>query len=132
MNSDISFKDLFDFYYEEYTPLYSDVSAGNKLSQETLFEVTAAFNHVARYYLPFSDAERNESYHAKKALSHLKRACLDLYKINYADTKEMYDKLCKLPIHLIDNGEFERELHKLFSETRAMAKMARNLEGMPM
>ena len=51
--------------------------------------------------------------------------------IKYIVPKEMYDKLCKLPIHLIDNGEFEKELHKLFSETRAMAKAARSLEGMP-
>jgi hypothetical protein len=128
---DFSIKDLFDFYYNEYKPLYSDVSAGNKLSQETLFEVTAAFDHVARHFSSFPNQNGNEPKHAKDAMAHIKRACLDMYKLAYSDTKEIYDRLCKLPIDLIDNGDFEKELHKLFAETRAMAKEARHLEGVP-
>jgi hypothetical protein len=31
-DKDIKFQDLFDFYYAEYKPLYSDVTAANHLS----------------------------------------------------------------------------------------------------
>ena len=126
---DVTFKDLFDFYYSEYKPLYSDVTSANHLSQETLFEVTAAFDHVARFFSPNANPDETESYCAKKAMSHLKRACLDMYKLEYVYTKDVYDKLCRLPINLIDNGEFEKKLHKLFAETRVLAKEARRLEG---
>jgi hypothetical protein len=122
-----AFQDLFDFYYKDYKPLYSDVSAANHLSQETLIEVAAAFDHVARH---FSIDGNNESDCANEAISHLKRACLDMYKLEYADTKDVYDVLCKLPINLIDNGAFEKKLHALFAETRKLAKEARSLEGM--
>jgi hypothetical protein len=101
-NKDISLKDLFDFYYSEYKPLYSDVSAGNRLSQEAMFEVTAAFDHVARNFLPHTNQIENKPYHLKDAMGHLKRACLDMYKLAYFDAKEVYDRLCQLPIDLID------------------------------
>jgi hypothetical protein len=124
-----SFRDLFGFYYSTYKPLYSRVSAKNSLSQETLFEVNAAFDHVARHYSPNAGHDDTEPKCASKAMSHIKRACLDMYKLEYFDTKEIHDALCKLPIHLIDNGEYENKLRRLFSETKEMATKARELEG---
>ena len=123
----ITFQNLFDFYYEEYKPLYCDVSAANKLPQEALLETAAAFDHIARHFLGEKGGTETEC--AGKALSHLKRACLDMYKLEYVDAKESYDRLCRLPINLVDNGDFERILHALFAETRKMAVEARCLEG---
>jgi len=114
-DKDTDFRGLFDFYYQEYKPLYCSVSAGNKLPQEALFEVAAAFDHIARHYSSDTGPGESESYCAGKALSHIKRACLDLYKLEYCDTKLIYDDLCKLPINLIDNGEYEKKLRGLFA-----------------
>jgi len=122
-------QDLFDFYYREYKPLYSRVSAENKLAQEALFEVAAAFDHAARCYSPNASPDDSESKCASEAISHLKRACLDMYKIEYFDTKEVYDKLCKLPIGFIDNGDYEKKLRELFADTKKMTASARELEG---
>jgi hypothetical protein len=52
-----------------------------------------------------------------------------MYKLEFVDTKNAYDELCKLPIHLIDNGEFEKRLRELFAKTKKLAKDGRNLEG---
>jgi hypothetical protein len=117
---------VFDFYYVEYKPLYSDVVTANRGAQEAWQEIAAAFDHIARHY---GEDGRNEAECADEAKSHLKRACLDMYKLEFADTKRVYDALCELPINLIDNGDFEKGLHALFAETRKLAAEARILEG---
>jgi len=128
-NNGETFQELFDFYHKEYKPLYCYATADNALTQEVLFEIAAAFDHVARYYATDADPKRSESYCTGKALSHMKRACLDLYKLKLNETRQIYEDLCKLPINIIDNGKFEENLRRLFAETKEMAARARKLES---
>lgn len=131
---DDSFEALFRFYYQHVKPLYAEVQAHNKLPQETLFELNAAFDHVSRHYRPLPENgthERRdtESEAARKALSHLKRSCLDIYKLELIRTNKLYDELNGAHCSLIDNGRFKTELDDLIREIRRQAALARTAEG---
>jgi hypothetical protein len=119
------FGELFDFYYDRFKLLYSDAEARNKPPLEVQFEIHAAFDHLSRYW----------KYHEPKGRvidrvrGHLKRACFDLIKVRLSETREQYDELRKIDTSVIDNGEYEKNLHKLWHDIRIDATQARHLEG---
>ena len=120
-----TFSELFEFYYEEYKPLYNHAQALNQLVVEALFEVSAAFDHMSRHW------KKGESEQAcvERAASHLKRGCLDAFKLVLKESRDHYDELRRIDTSIIDNGEFDRKLIALFAEIKAGAIEARNSEG---
>jgi hypothetical protein len=117
--------ELYKFYYDVVKPLYSAVQVDNVLPTETLFELNAAFDHLSRHWF-YGEAEDAS---VEKAYSHLKRSCLDIFKLQLKATREQYDHLLKIDTSLLDNGEFDSKMHKLFLEIRIGAKGARLWEG---
>lgn len=71
-----TFVELFEFYQSKVKLFYSAVQAENELPTEILFEINAAFDHVSRYHV-YGQSEEEV---VAKAYSHLKRACLDVFK----------------------------------------------------
>lgn len=119
--------ELIQFYYTFVKPLYSAVQLTNKLPVEVLFEINAAFDHLTRiwaYGEPEPDAVR-------KACSHLKRSCLDIFKIHVREARDQFDELRKIDTSIIDNGEFDRRLVELWHRIKARAQEARVREGDP-
>jgi hypothetical protein len=120
-----TFGQLFDFYNRVVKLLYSAVQADNNMPQETLFEINAAFDHLARHWTEGED----EPFVAEKVYSHLKRGCLDIFKILYRDTIDDYKRLSTIDTSIIDNGRFDADLWSLVSEIKTGARDARRLEG---
>lgn len=120
-----TFKELFDFYHNYVKVLYSTVQTENVLPSEVLFELNAALDHVSRHWI----YEQDESKVVALAFGHLKRSCLDIFKVAVREARRQYAELRKIDTSVIDNGDFDRELHKLFSEIRVGAIDARRLEG---
>ena len=120
-----NFKELSDFYHNYYKELYSEISIQNILPNETMFEVTAAFDHLTTHWTN----GLSEQEVVGEAFGHLKRACLDLFKLKVKEARIQYDKLCSIDTSIIDNGEFDRNLHTLFNEIRIQATEARRLEN---
>ncbi len=118
-------KELFQFYHDVVKRLYSVVQAENSLPVEILFELHAAFDHVTRIYT-FHEREADA---VAKAYSHLKRSCLDVYKIYLRDTLDMFEELRRIETHYIDNGEFDFKLRQLVADIRRKARHARSVEG---
>ena len=118
-------KELFDFYYAFVKPLYSRVEAENVLPIETLFEINAALDHLSRHWF-YGD---NEEEAVEKAYSHLKRSCLDIFKLEVKGTVDRYKELQLIDTSIIDNGDLNREMVPLFNEIRAGAASARENEG---
>lgn len=118
-------KGLVAFYYESVKPLYSEVQISNKIPVEMLFEVNAAFDHLTRFW-QYGETETEV---VKKAYSHLKRACLDAFKLKVKEVRDEYDELLSVDIGIIDNGEFEKGAIALFGEIRDGAVAARKAEG---
>ena len=123
-----TFVELFEFYQSKVKLFYSAVQAENELPTEILFEINAAFDHVSRYHV-YGQSEEEV---VAKAYSHLKRACLDVFKIILRDTLTMVAELEKLDISLIDNGAYEKELKALEHSIKQRAIEARRQEGDPM
>lgn len=103
MNPPKDFAELFDFYQNQVKVFYSAVQAENTLPLEILFELNAAFDHVSRHYV-YGEPEHEV---VLKSYSHLKRACLDVFKITLRETLDMADELAKIDVSLIDNGAYE-------------------------
>lgn len=122
-----TFAELFAFYNDYVKLLYSDVQTDATLPVEVLFEINAAFDHVSRFYI----YNENEKVVVEKAYSHLKRSCLDIFKLKMKHTTDEYNKMLTLDIGIIDNGEFERNLHHLYHGAKQGAIDARQLEGRP-
>ena len=120
-------RELFDFYYECVKPLYALVQTEGSLPQEILFEINAALDHVSRIWI----YEEDEAEAVEKAFSHFKRSCLDVFKILTQEAYRQYDELRTIDTGLIDNGEFDRELHRLWLEIKSAATEARQIEGQP-
>ncbi len=118
-------EELSQFYHDVVKRLYSVVQAENSLPAEILFEIHAAFDHVTRIHTFGED----QSLAITKAYSHLKRSCLDVYKIYLRDTLDMYEELRKIDTHVIDNGDFDYKLRHLVAEIRKKARHARRVEG---
>ncbi len=119
--------ELFDFYNDYVKLLYSDVQTDASLPAEVLFEINAAFDHVSRFYI----YNEEEKVVVEKAYSHLKRSCLDIFKLKMKHTTDEYNKMLALDIGIIDNGEFEKNLHRIYHEAKQGARDARRLEGRP-
>lgn len=117
--------DLYRFYREVVKRLYSVTQSENALPAEVLFEIHAAFEHLSRIYVLNADRE----YEVRKAYAHLKRSCLDIYKIYFRDTLDMLDELRLVDTSVIDNGQFDFDLKSLLGRTRKLAADARASEG---
>lgn len=128
MNPPKDFAELFDFYQNQVKVFYSAVQAENTLPLEILFELNAAFDHVSRHYV-YGEPEHEV---VLKSYSHLKRACLDVFKITLRETLDMADELAKIDVSLIDNGAYEKQLKTLLHQIKVGARDARRLEGDPM
>lgn len=100
-----TFPELFQFYDDFVKILYAAIEAENELPQETLFEINAAFDHLSRHWI----SSQSEEHVVDKAYSHLKRSCLDIFKLFLRDTIDKHGRLTTLDTSIIDNGEFERE-----------------------
>lgn len=112
---------LFRFYTDYVRLLYGAVQAKNELPQEALFEINAAFDHVSRIYALGDD----ESQQVEKAYSHLKRSCLDIFKLKVKETIDNYNDLRRVDTSIIDNGDFDREMHRAIEEIRRGSLAAR-------
>lgn len=117
--------ELFSFYQDYVKVLYSAVQTENALPQEVLFELNAAFDHLSRHWT----YKEPEPHVVEKCYGHLKRSCLDIFKIAVREARKQYEILGKLDTSAIDNGKYDRELHALFSAIRQGATEARRLEG---
>lgn len=120
-----TFAELFTFYHDYVKVLYSAVQTENALPQEVLFEINAAFDHLSRYWI-YGDSEVDAVH---KCYGHLKRSCLDIFKVAVREARNQYDQLGKLDTSTIDNGEFDKNLRSLFAEIKIGATEARRLEG---
>ena len=117
--------DLYKFYYEFVKPLYSSVQVENELPIETLFEINAAFDHVSRHWF-YGDSEADA---VEKAYSHLKRSCLDIFKLEVKKVADNYRDLRRIDTSVLDNGDFDRDMVRVLNEIRSGAATARTLEG---
>ncbi|OFX16914.1 MAG: hypothetical protein A2Z18_01695 [Armatimonadetes bacterium RBG_16_58_9] len=120
-----TFAELFAFYDDYVKLLYSDIQTNNVLPTETLYELNAALDHISRFYV-YGESEEHV---AEKAYSHLKRSCLDIFKLKIKRATDQYDRLLSVDISIIDNGEFERNLHQLYHDATRKAREARRREG---
>lgn len=118
-------EELFEFYYNFVKPLYSEVQTQNALPVETLFELNAAFDHISRIYY-YSEPEVKA---IDKAYGHLKRSCLDIFKLRVKEARSQFDELRKIDTSFIDEGNFNSELVDLYSAIKDGAKVAREKEG---
>lgn len=117
--------ELFRFYHDYVKLLYSSVQVENHLPVEVLFELNAALDHISRMWT-YGEPERVV---VEKAYSHLKRSCLDVFKLRVRTAIDQYEELRKIEISLIDNGEFEKQLKALVQQIRSGATEARRVEG---
>lgn len=118
-------KELFAFYHNYVKVLYSAVQTENALPQEVLFEINAAFDHLSRMWI-YGESEEQV---VKRAYGHLKRSCLDIFKVAVREARRQFDELRKIDTSAIDNGEFDKRLLELFSLIRSGATQARSMEG---
>lgn len=125
MNKPQSFKELFEFYYKEFKPLYSHVQSLSFPPLEMFFEVNAAFDHLSRIWYYTED----ESQVVALVCAHLKRGCFDAYKIIVREARDQYDQLSKLDTSVINNGNYDSEMRNLFSEIKVGSIEARQAEG---
>jgi hypothetical protein len=102
-------EELFRFYNDYVKVLYALVQTENMLPNETLFEINAALDHLSRKWI-YQDSEAHV---VDKAYGHLKRSCLDIFKLQVAEARVQYEELRKLDTSAIDNGEFDKKLHSL-------------------
>jgi hypothetical protein len=119
--------EVFDFYYKYVKILYSYVQTFNTLPQETLFEINAAFDHIARHWA--GEERESEASVVKYAFGHLKRSCLDVFKIQLKRMSEYYKELSVIDTSIIDNGEFDKKMRAAVYAIRMKAINARRLEG---
>jgi hypothetical protein len=117
--------ELFSFYHNYVKLLYGMVESENLVPIETLFELNAAFDHVSRRWI----YDEDESRVVDRAYGHLKRCCLDIFKIKYKLVIDHYNELIQLDLSLIDNGDFEGRLRELIAGMKKEATEARRLEG---
>lgn len=119
--------ELFEFYHEYVKVLYAYVQTENALPQEMLFEINAAFDHLSRIWIYKED----QSAAVSKAYSHLKRSCLDVFKLRVKEARGQYVELLAIDTSGIDNGEFDKQLHELWADIKMKATRARREEGKP-
>ncbi len=120
-----NFGELFKFYHEYVKALYSSVQIEGSLPQELLFELNAALDHISRHWV-YGEAEQKS---VNKAYSHLKRCCLDVFKIRVREVSRQYHKLLRIDTSIINHGDYDRDMIALFGEIQTKATEARRLEG---
>jgi hypothetical protein len=120
-----TFRELFKFYHEYVKLLYSSVQAGGSLPTEVLFELNAALDHVSRHWA-YGETEPEV---VDKAYSHLKRSCLDIFKLKVKEAYDQFSELRKIDTSVLDNGDFDRALIALHHKIKTDATEARRLEG---
>lgn len=120
-----TFDELFRFYDEYVKLLYSYTESGGELPQEMLLELNAAFDHLSRHWVYSED----EQAVCDKMFAHLKRSCLDVFKLQVMETCQQYGELRKIDTSVIDNGDFDKGLHETFNQIRSKATEARRREG---
>ncbi|MDD4017314.1 MAG: hypothetical protein PHV28_05150 [Kiritimatiellae bacterium] len=125
MDTPRTFPELFDFYNDYVRLLYGRVQAQNALPQEILYEINAAFDHISRHWTHgHSEAEK-----VAKAFSHLKRSCLDIFKLAVKDTIDQYNELQRIDTSIIDNGTFDKRMHWLIADIKAKSVKARQADA---
>lgn len=92
-----------------------------------LFEINAAFDHLSRIWA----YEESEPEVVAKAYSHLKRSCLDIFKLAAKEARSQFDELRLTDTGVIDNGEFDRRLLELWQRIKSNGRAARVNEGDP-
>jgi hypothetical protein len=117
--------ELFAFYYSTFKPIYSHVQALNQPPVEMFFEISAALDHLSRYWY-YGEQEEGV---VDRAASHLKRGCFDAFKIILRETRDHYDALRRLDTSIIDNGRFDQEMIRLFARIKCNSIDARMAEG---
>lgn len=119
--------ELVVFYYTFVKPLYASVQTTNTLPIEVLFEINAAFDHLTRHWA----YGENEAEVVSKVCSHLKRGCLDIFKIAVKESRRQFDELRLIDTSAIEHGEFDRRLIELWQRIKKSAEHARVCEGDP-
>jgi hypothetical protein len=120
-----SFQEVFEFYSNYYKVLYSEVASTNQIPGELLFEIGAAFDHLSTHWTE----KLTEQDTVKEVFRHIKRACLDIFKLKVKEARRQYDALCKIDTSNLDEGEFDRSLHMLFNQIKTEAINARIKES---
>lgn len=120
--------EVYKFYNDTVKVIYSEIEAkNNTLPVELLFEINSAFDHLKRIHI---DGD-TEEFQAQKAYAHLKRGCLDAFKLKLKyfnmDVSRIYNK--KADLRIIDNGKFLSDFIKEKSDIFTVAKNARLSEG---
>lgn len=121
-------KDVYQFYDSIVKVVYSEIEAkNNTLPVELLFEIHSAFDHLKRIHV---NGEL-EDVQSEKAYSHLKRGCLDAFKLKLkyfnSDVNKIYSK--KADLRIIDNGKFIVDFINAKSHIFQIAKEARLSES---
>jgi hypothetical protein len=122
-----SLAELFAFYNAYVKLLHSLQQTENVLSQETLFELNAALDHLARHWV-YGEPEGEV---VVRTYGHLKRSCLDVFKTEYKRVVDQYNELNRVDTSLIDAGRYDSRLHQVMSELKAKATDARRRENLP-
>ena len=117
--------ELFKFYHDYVKPLYSGIQIRNALPHEVLFELNATLDHVSRMYT-FGETEETA---VSKAYSHLKRCCLDIFKLQVKEATKQFNELRRIDTSSLDNGDYDNRLMKLYNEIKISARIARQNEG---
>lgn len=117
--------ELFDFYHGYVKVLYGLVQCEGALPVEMLLELNAVLDHLSRWWI----YGEPESEVVEKCFGHMKRLCLDVYKIGLREARRQYDTLRGLDTSAIRNGEFDKKLNTLFAKIIDDAVEARRLEG---
>jgi hypothetical protein len=120
-----SFTELFEFYYRVVKPLYGAIQLTGTLPGEVLFEINAAFDHISRHW-KYQESEKEA---AEKAYAHLKRSCLDIFKLYTKEARRQFDELRMVDTSIIDNGEFDRKLLAIWRAIKEGGANARKNEG---
>ena len=126
MSKPTSFAALFEFYVAEVKPIYARMQADGVLPTEILHEINAAFDHVSRNWTIDNESEDQA---ALKAYSHLKRSCLDAFKMRLKEISDQRKELDRMHTDIIDNGEFDKRRKLLWVQIRNTSIDARKTEG---
>lgn len=121
-------QEVYEFYNNTVKVIYSEIEAkNNTLPVELLFEINSAFDHLKRIHI---DGE-SEDLQSQKAYSHLKRGCLDAFKLKLKyfndDVSKIYRK--KADLRIIDNGQYLADFIQAKADIFKTAKEARLNEG---
>ncbi|HRU04589.1 MAG TPA: hypothetical protein P5137_02300 [Candidatus Brocadiia bacterium] len=118
-------KELFDFYYIKFKPLYCHLQSINEPPIEIFFELNAAFDHLSRHW----QYGQTEDEAVGAACAHLKRGCFDAFKIVVRQAMDHFTELRSVDTSIIDNGDFDRGMLQLVGRIQAGATKARQAEG---